>query len=79
MESGQQQQIARAELLPRANLTAATTLEQYNLQSVERLSKSRAAGPYRWIEAGPAFSQSVLNLPLIRNYQIGREGVVQRC
>ncbi len=79
MESGQQQQIARAGLLPQANLTAATALEQYNFQSVERLSKSRAAGPYQWIEAGPAFSQSVLNLPLIRNYQIGREGVVQRC
>ena len=75
MESGQQQQIARAGLLPQANLTAATALEQYNFQSVECLSKSRAAGPYQWIEAGPAFSQSVLNLPLIRNYQIGREGV----
>jgi outer membrane protein TolC len=68
-------QAAPAGLLPQANLTAATALEQYNFQSVERLSKWRAAGPYQWIEAGPAFSQSVLNLPLIRNYQIGREGV----
>ena len=75
MESGQQQQIARAGLLPQANLTAATALEQYNFQSIERLPKPMAAGPYQWIEAGPTFSQSVLNLPLIRNYQIGREGV----
>ena len=75
MESGQQQQIARAGLLPQANLTAATALEQYNFQSIERFPKPMAAGPYQWIEAGPTFSQSVLNLPLIRNYQIGREGV----
>src|SRR5580693_6513759 len=75
LESGQQQQIARAGLLPQANLTAATALEQFNFQSIERLPKPKAAGPYQWIEAGPAFSQSVLNLPLIRNYQIGREGV----
>jgi outer membrane protein len=75
MESGQQQQIARAGLLPQANLTAATALEQFNLQTIERLPKPTAAGPYQWIQAGPTFSQSVLNLPLIRNYQIGREGV----
>ena len=75
MESGQQQQIARAGLLPQANLTAAMALEQFNLQTIERLPKPTAAGPYQWIEAGPTFSQSVLNLPLIRNYQIGREGV----
>jgi outer membrane protein len=75
MESGEQRNIARAGLLPQANLTAATALEQYNFQSVERAPKPRAAGPYQWIEAGPAFSQSVLDLPLIRNYQIGREGV----
>jgi outer membrane protein len=75
MESGRQREIARAALLPQASLTGATALEQYNFQSVEHDVKPRAAGPYQWIEAGPAFSQSVLDLPLIRNYQIGREGV----
>jgi outer membrane protein len=75
MESGRQREIARAALLPQASLIGATALEQYNFQSVEHDVKPRAAGPYQWIEAGPAFSQSVLDLPLIRNYQIGREGV----
>jgi outer membrane protein len=75
MESTRQRDIARSALLPQARLTGATALEQYNFQTVERASAPRAAGPYQWIEAGPAFSQSVLDLPLIRNYQIGREGV----
>ena len=77
LESGRQREIARAALLPQASLTGATALEQYNFQSVERAAKPRAAGPYQWIEAGPSFSQSVLDLPLIRNYQIGREGVLE--
>ena len=76
MESTRQRDIARSALLPQASLTGATALEQYNFQTVEH-SSPKAAGPYQWIEAGPAFSQSVLDLPLIRNYQIGREGVQQ--
>jgi outer membrane protein len=75
LESGRQREIARAALLPQASLTGATALEQYNFQSVERATTPKGAGPYQWIEAGPSFSQSVLDLPLIRNYQIGREGV----
>jgi outer membrane protein len=75
LESGRQREIARAALLPQASLAGATALEQYNFQSVERSAKPKPAGPFQWIEAGPAFSQSVLDLPLIRNYQIGREGV----
>jgi outer membrane protein len=74
MESTRQRDIARSALLPQASLTGATALEQYNFQTVEH-SSPKPAGPYQWIEAGPAFSQSVLDLPLIRNYQIGREGV----
>ena len=34
----------------------------------------KSAGPFQYIEAGPAFSQTLLNLPLIRGYQIGQEG-----
>jgi outer membrane protein TolC len=75
LESGRQKEIALAALLPQASLIGATALEQYNFQSVERAAKPKPAGPYQWIEAGPSFSQSVLDLPLIRNYQIGREGV----
>jgi outer membrane protein TolC len=75
LESERSREIARSALLPQASLTGATALEQYNFQKVERLPHSKPAGPYQWIEAGPAFSQSVLDLPLIRGYQIGREGV----
>jgi outer membrane protein TolC len=77
LESGRQKEIALAALLPQASLTGATALEQYNFQSVERVAKPKPAGPYQWIAAGPSFSQSVLDLPLIRSYQIGREGVLQ--
>jgi outer membrane protein TolC len=49
-------------------------IHQYNLQTVEKLPERMAAGPYQAIEAGPTFSQTLLNLPLIRNYQINQEG-----
>jgi outer membrane protein TolC len=75
LQSERSREIARSALLPQASLTGATALEQYNFQKVERSPHSKPAGPYQWIEAGPAFSQSVLDLPLIRGYQIGREGV----
>ena len=67
-------QIARAPLLPQAGLVANDSLNQYNFQSVER-SKRLPAGPYQYVEAGPAFSQTIFDLPQIRGYQIGKEGV----
>jgi len=42
---------------------------------VEYVGKPKPAGPFQYVQAGPAFSQTLLNLPLIRGYQIGREGV----
>ena len=71
-ESDRNRQIARAALLPQANMAASGSVNQYNLQSIER-SKRNDAGPFQVVEAGPAFSQTLLNLPLIRGYQIGRE------
>lgn len=75
-ESDRNRQIARAALLPQANLAASGSVNQYNLQSIER-SKRIDAGPFQAVEAGPTFSQTLLNLPLIRGYQIGREGTRQ--
>ena len=75
-ESDRNRQIARAALLPQANMAASGSVNQYNLQSIER-SKRNDAGPFQVVEAGPAFSQTLLNLPLIRGYQIGREGTRQ--
>jgi outer membrane protein len=71
--SDRNSQIARSVLLPQAGIAADAALRQYNFQSVESTTR-RAAGPFQYIEAGPTFSQTVLNLPLIRGYQIGKEG-----
>src|SRR5271167_528549 len=73
-ESDRNSQIARSALLPQADIAANGSLNQYNIQAVQRQFPRKAAGPYQLFEAGPTFSQSVLNLPLIRGYQIGREG-----
>jgi outer membrane protein len=76
-ESDRNSQIARSALLPQAGIAALAARDQYNLQSVERQFPRKAAGPYQFIEAGPTYSQSILNLPLIREYQIGKEGTHQ--
>src|SRR5271155_4284018 len=73
-ESDRNSQIARSALLPQAKVAASGSINQYNIQSIERAPSRATAGPFQIIEAGPAFSQSILNLPLIRGYQIGREG-----
>jgi outer membrane protein TolC len=73
-ESERNRQIARSGLLPQAGVKGRAALGQYNLQSVEAGPRS-AAGPYQVFEAGPAFSQTVLSLPQIRGYQIGKEEV----
>jgi outer membrane protein len=73
-ESDRNSQIARAALLPQAHIEGQGSINQYNLQSIERIQPRATAGPFQVIEAGPTFSQTILNLPLIRGYQIGREG-----
>ncbi len=74
LESDRDRQIARAPLLPQAGLVGNTSLNNYNLQSFEK-SPPKTAGPYQFIEAGPGFSQTILDLPQIRALQVGREGV----
>jgi outer membrane protein len=76
-ESDRNSQIARAALLPQANMAASGSENQYNFQSIERSKQRTDAGPFQVIEAGPTFSQTLLNLPQIRGYQIGREGTRQ--
>jgi outer membrane protein len=76
-ESDRNSQIARATLLPQANMAASGSVNQYNFQSIERSKQRNDAGPFQVVEAGPTFSQTLLNLPLIRGYQIGREGTRQ--
>src|SRR3984957_7883949 len=76
-ESDRSSQIARSALLPQAGIAGLAALNQYNVQSIERHFPRAALGPYQFIQAGPEYSQSVLNLPLIRGYQIGKEGARQ--
>jgi outer membrane protein len=76
-ESDRNSQIARSALLPQANVAASGAVIQYNVQSIERAPKRADLGPYQIINAGPAFSQTILDFPKIRAYQIGREGTHQ--
>jgi outer membrane protein len=73
-ESDRNSQIARSALLPQADVAALAVRNQYNVQSIERHFPRATAGPYQFFQAGPEYSQSILNLPLIRRYQIGKEG-----
>jgi outer membrane protein len=76
-ESDRNSQIARSALLPQANVAASGSINQYNFQSIERAPTRSPAGPFQLVEAGPTFSQSILNFQKIRAYQIGREGTHQ--
>src|SRR5580692_7872907 len=76
-ESDRNSQIARSALLPHAGIAASGSLNQYNVQSIERAAAPAHLGPFQIIEAGPTFSQSILNFQQIRGYQIGREGTHQ--
>src|ERR1700684_3640502 len=76
-ESDRNSQIARSALLPQANVAASGSVNQYNVQSIERAPKRADLGHYQIINAGPAFSQTILDFPKIRAYQIGREGTHQ--
>src|SRR6202522_1023814 len=76
-ESDRNSQIARSALLPQAGISASGSLNQYNVQSIERAPKPAELGPFQIVEAGPNFSQSILNFQKIRGDQIGREGTRQ--
>jgi outer membrane protein len=76
-ESERNSQIARSALLPQAKVAASGSINQYNVQSIERAPARKELGVFQVIEAGPAFSQTILNFQKIRTYQIGREGTHQ--
>jgi outer membrane protein len=74
-QADRDRQIALSALLPQAAIEASDALVQYNVQSIEKFPKPARSGPFQVGQAGPAFSQTILSLPQIRGYQIGREGV----
>jgi outer membrane protein len=75
-ESDRNRDIALSALLPQAHIEGSGSINQYNFQSIEHTKRS-TAGPFQVIQAGPAFSQTILNFQQIRGYQIGREGTRQ--
>ena len=75
MESGRNRQIAVSTLLPQAGIAVDGQIRRYNIQTVLGGARPAAVGPFQFIEAGPTFSQTILNLPLIRAYQASKESV----
>lgn len=71
-ESGQ----ALANLLPQAAIDSKVTIWRYNIQSFAGGDTPNAIGPFQILDSGGSFSQNVLNLPLIRNYQSSRQNIV---
>lgn len=75
-ESVQDRNVARAALLPQANLNVTDTVERLNLQAFlgSRIPGfPQHAGPFQVFSAGPGFSAPVFDLTLFRRYQAARE------
>jgi outer membrane protein TolC len=75
-QSVQDRNVARAALLPQADLSVSDTVERLNLQAF--IGKkipgfANHAGPFQIFSAGPGFSASVFDLTLFRRYQAARE------
>ncbi|MGC2284018.1 MAG: TolC family protein [Candidatus Acidiferrum sp.] len=75
-ESVQDKNVARAALLPQANLNVSDTAERLNLTAFIGKSFpgfSQHVGPFQIFSAGPGFSAPVFDLTLFRRYQAARE------
>ena len=75
-QSVQERNIARAALLPQADLNVSDTVQRLNLQAFigERFPGfSEHAGPFQIFQAGPAFQTPVFDLTLFRRYQAARD------
>jgi outer membrane protein TolC len=83
VESVQDKNITRAQLLPQADLRASESLNRVNLQAEfggkpifpNSPSLPGHIGPYQIFSAGPAFGTSVVDLSLWKRYQASRENV----
>jgi outer membrane protein len=71
-QSNQDKNIARAALLPQANLSVSDTAERLNLEAFigEKFpGLPEHAGPFQIFTAGPTFSAPIFDLTLFRRYQ----------
>jgi outer membrane protein len=67
---------ALASLLPQAAVDSKIYVWRFNLQSFLGGDRPSIVGPFQGLDAGGGFSQSALNLPLIRHYQSSRQNIV---
>jgi outer membrane protein len=67
---------ALASLLPQAAIDSKITVWRYNVQSFAGGHTPNAVGPFQVLDSGGSFSQAVLNIPLIRNYQGSKQNIV---
>jgi outer membrane protein len=77
-ESVQDKNVARAALLPQANLSVTDTAERVNVEAFfgkKFPGIPQHAGPFQIFSAGPTFSAPVFDLTLFRRYQAARETV----
>jgi outer membrane protein len=75
-ESVQDKNVARAALLPQANLSVTDTVERINVEAFfgkKFPGIPEHAGPFQIFSAGPTFSAPVFDLTLFRRYQAARE------
>lgn len=80
-EAIEKKNMARAALLPQADLVAREAIIRFNVQSIIDLPAIGLGlhplriGPFQSETGGAVFSQQLLNLGLIRRYQIGHQGI----
>ena len=80
-EAVEKKDVARAALLPQADLVAREAIIRFNVQSIIDLPAIGVGvhplriGPFQSEAGGVVFSQQLLNLGLIRHYQIGRQDI----
>ncbi len=75
-QSVQDKNIARAELLPHADLDLNDSVQRLNLQAFigERFPGfAQHAGPFQIFQTGPSFNTPVFDLTLFRRYQAARD------
>jgi outer membrane protein len=67
---------ARAKLLPQATIDSTVSVKRFNGQSITGGRMPTQYGPFQVLAFGGEFSQSIIDLPRIRQYQSSRQDIV---
>lgn len=65
-----------ARLLPQANVDSTISVKRFNGQSITGGRIPTQYGPFQVLNMGGEFSQSLIDLPLIRRYQLSRQDII---